>query len=406
MLDLFELDQYNLFSPQAIANPYPIYARLRSEDPVHLDETLGCWVVTRYADVVAALSNRSLSSERISAERLRGKQWQELRPLFHLVSKQMLLSDPPAHTRMRALVSKAFTPRAINVMRAHIQQIVDGLISALLPMGRMDVIQDFAYPLPTIVISEMLGIPQEEREQFKCWTTDLANFLGNPLTLAQSQQAFRSVQALQNSFHTIIEQRRKCPQDDLITALVLAEEKGDVLSEDELFSNCMGLFTAGHETTTNLIGNGLLALLHHPDQLQRLRDEPGLITTAIEELLRFDSPIQYTARLVKKEVEIGGKHIREGEGIMLMLGAANRDPAQFPEPDRLIIGRRENRHLAFGHNIHFCIGAALARLEAHIAFETLLSRLPSISLETEALEWQGNLAFHGLKSLPVAFAGV
>jgi len=396
-------DYESLLSPDVFADPYPFYAELRSNDPVHLDPLLGCWVVTRYTDVISGLSNRCLSSRRITAERMKGQEWEEVLPLFQIVSRQMLLSDPPDHTRIRGLVSKAFTPRVIHAMRPHIEQIVEQHLDAVQEAKQMDVIRDLAYPLPATVIAEMLGVPAEDQDQFRGWTDDLSEFLGNPHTLEQSKQALQSIYALEDYFHRIIAGRRHRPKDDLMNALILAEEQGDALSEAELIGNCMGFLTAGHATTTHLIGNGLLALLRNPDQMQALQHDFSSIAPAVEELLRYDSPVQYTARLAREETEIGGKRIGRGQGVMLVLGSANRDPLQFADPDRLDITRRENRHLAFGHNIHFCIGFALARLEGQIAIEAVLRRMPALSLATQALQWQENLAFHGLKSLPVTF---
>jgi cytochrome P450 len=269
--------------------------------------------------------------------------------------------------------------------------------------GQMDVIKDLAYPLPTKVIAEMLGVPEEDHNQFRLWTSDLAMFLGNPPSISQSRKAQESIDALMKYFRNLVAQRRTHLKEDLLSSLIIAEEQGNVLSEEELFSNCIGLFIAGHETTTNLIGNGLLALLRAPEQLQKLKDEPALMHSAVEELLRYDSPIQYTARLIKKDIELGGKKIGAGQSVMLMIGATNRDPDQFTDPETLNITRNENHHLSFGHNIHFCIGAALARMEAQISLTALLEKAPELRLKSTRLEWQENLAFRGLKSLEISF---
>jgi hypothetical protein len=268
----------------------------------------------------------------------------------------------------------------------------------------MDVIRDLAYPLPTIVIAEMLGVPAGDRARFKQWSDDFAVFLGsfNP-TPEQQQQALASVLELKEYFRALVPELRRRPRGDLLSDLATAEEQGDMLSEEELLANCTLLLFAGHETTTNLIGNGLLALLRHPDQLHRLRAEPRLVGSAVEELLRYESPVQGTRRLAKEAVTVDGRRIERGQFVLLLLGAANRDPEQFPDPDRLDVTRSEVRHLAFGHGPHFCLGAPLARLEGQIALGTLLQRTPGLRLETETVAWREQFALRGLKSLPVSF---
>ncbi|HKO25499.1 MAG TPA: cytochrome P450, partial [Chloroflexota bacterium] len=389
------------------ANPYPLYHRLRSGDPVRWDAPLGAWVVTCYADVQSALGDARLSAERInlSTEWLPEAMRETLGPVFRALSRQMLFLDPPDHTRLRGLVNKAFTPRVVEGMRPHIQAIVDDLLDAVQEAGRMDVIQDFAYPLPAIVIAEMLGVPPEDRDQFRIWSDDFGALIGrSDLTLDGATRALRGVAEFMDYFRNIVAWRRASPRDDLLQSLIAAEDRGDALSEEELLANCVLLLAAGHGTTTHLIGNGLLALLRNPDQLRKLRDDPTLIAAAVTELLRYDSPVQATGRVAAQELPIGARRVGVGEGLILCLGAANRDPEQFPDPDRLDIGRRENRPIAFGHGIHFCLGAPLARIEAQIAFATLLRRLPGLHLGTEVLEWEPSLSFRGLARLPVAFA--
>jgi cytochrome P450 len=290
-------------------------------------------------------------------------------------------------------------------MRPRVQQVVDDLLDAVCGDGRMDAIADFAYPLPAIVIAETLGVPPADRDQFKRSADAIVSFLGSGRAVAEhARHAQRSYLALaENLLQPLIEERRRAPRADLISALIAAEGGGDGLSAEELTAMCVSFLTAGHETTTNLIGNGLLALLRHPAELRRLRDDPGLISTAVEELLRYDSPVQRQWRLASEELEIRGQPIAAGELVIQMLGAANRDPAQFPEPDRLDLGRQENRHVAFGNGVHFCLGAPLARVEGQVAFATLLRRLPDLALAHEELEWHPNMAFRGLKALPVVF---
>jgi hypothetical protein len=301
-------------------------------------------------------------------------------------------------------VNKAFTPRIVEKMRVHIQYIVDELLDAVQNSGRMDVIRQFAYPLPMTVTMEMLGLPPEDRDQFKKWSDDFMAVIGvvrrEPNLMETARQ---SLAEFTDYIGDLQEQRRQQPQDDLLGALFNVEEEGNKLSHEELVANSILLLAAGHETTTNMIGNGLLALLHYPDQMQKLRDNPSLITPAVEELLRYDNPVQIMWRLATEDLEIGGKRIGQGQMINLIVGAANRDPAQFPEPDRLDLSRLENRHAGFGFGIHFCLGASLARLEGEIAINTVLRRLPTLQLETEALEWQESPTFRGVKALPVAF---
>jgi cytochrome P450 len=321
------------------------------------------------------------------------------------LGQSMLFQDPPDHTRLRTLVSKAFTPRVIEGMRGHIQQVVDGLLDTVAAAGRMDVVADLAYPLPVIVICEMVGVPAEDRDKLRDWSYAIARSL-DAIAVPNEEIARRANQAqdaLTQYFARLIEERRRAPRADLLSALIAAEEAGDRLSTQELFATGILLFIAGHETTVNLIGNGTLALLKNPDQLQRLRAEPGLIAGAVEELLRYDSPVQRTGRLLYEDVTIDGKTIPKGSIAVALLGAANRDPAHFPDPDRLDITRPDNRHLAFGWGIHFCLGAPLARLEGQIAFGTLLRRFPRLALGADQVEYRETSTLRGLRALPVTF---
>ena len=391
---------FNPMAPEFLADPYPMYHRLRAEEPVH-HSPLGFWVLTRYDDVVAALRDPRLAKEAIAGF---------IAARFGAPVPQMGLSmldrDPPDHTRLRALVSKAFTPRVVETLRPHIQQIVDGLVDAAQDRGSMDLIEEFAYPLPVIVICEMLGVPVEDHERFKGWGLDIARGLDAILLPPDSDVGRRAVagrHALADYFRDLIAERRAAPRADMLSALIAAEEAGDKLSEDELLATCILLLVAGHETTVNLIGNGSLALLRHPEQLRRLRENPGLIGTAVEELLRYDGPVQRTARIPSADVTIDGHTITKGEMVMPFIGAADRDPAQFPEPDRLDIARADNRHIAFGWGIHFCLGAPLARVEGQLAINTLLRRLPKLALDTDKPEFRQSLTLRGLRALPVRF---
>jgi cytochrome P450 len=391
---------FNPMDPEFIADPYPIYHALRAEDPVHLSP-LGFWVLTRYEDVVATLRDPRFAKEALAA--FVAARFGVAMPGVGL---SMLDRDPPDHTRLRGLVSKAFTPRVVEGLRPHIQEIVDDLLDRVEGAGAMDLIEDFAYPLPVIVICEMLGVPVADRERFKGWGLDIARGLDAIWLPAESQvarQSMASRHALTGYFRELIAERRAAPRADLLSALIAAEETGDRLSEEELLATCILLLVAGHETTVNLIGNGTLALLRHPAELRRLREDPGLVAGAVEELLRYDGPVQRTARIPSEDVVIGGRAIGKGELVMPFIGAADRDPAQFREPDRLDITRADNRHIAFGWGIHFCLGAPLARLEGQIAFQTLFPRLPKLALATDRPPYRQSLTLRGLSALPVSF---
>ena len=407
-------DVYGRLDPEIIANPYPSYHQLRTEDPVHWGEGRQGWLLTRYADVLEALRDRRLSADRISAyaNRIPEPMKETMAPIFRIFSNMMLLSDPPNHTRLRSLANKAFTPRVGEAIRSQIQAIVDQSLDRVAVEGRMDVISDLAYPLPVTVVCGMLGVARQDQDQFKGWADDLAAFLGGLRNLAEIiGPAQRSALEMTEYLKGIIRECRQNPRDDLISALVAAEEQGDVFSEEELFSMFIGLQVAGHETTTNLIGNGLLALFQNPEQMQKLKNDPSLIESAVEEFLRYHSPIQTTSRIAMEDLEIGGKLIAKGQLVFTYLGAANRDPAQFPDPDRLDVTRQENRHVALGFGPHFCLGAALGRLEGQIAISTVLRRMPQLRVEPplssesplEDFSWRDNPVFHGLESLPVVF---
>jgi pimeloyl-[acyl-carrier protein] synthase len=395
------VQSFNPMDPEFLADPYPTYHRLRAEDPVH-QSPLGFWVLTRYDDVSAVLRDprfikeplAALVAARFGAEVPRG------------VGLSMLDRDPPDHTRLRGLVSKAFTPRVVDGLRPRIQQIVDELITRAQAVGSMDVIEEFAYPIPVNVICEMLGVPVADHERFKGWSLDIARGLDSIWLPPDSEVPRRSAasrHAINDYFRGLIAQRRASPRGDLLSALIVAEEAGDKLNEEELLATCILLLIAGHETTVNLIGNGVLALLRNPGELERLRATPGLITNAVEELLRYDGPVQRTARVASAPATIGGRTIAKGEMVMPFVGAADRDPSQFPDPDRLDLARADNRHIAFGWGIHFCLGAPLARVEGQIAIDALVRRLPRLELMTDEPEYRQSLTLRGLKTLPVKF---
>jgi cytochrome P450 len=390
----------NPMDPEFVADPYPTYHRLRTEDPVH-QSPLGFWILTRYDDVVTSLRDPRFGKEAIAA--VVAARFGSVPPGYGL---SMLDRDPPDHTRLRSLVSKAFTPRVVEVLRPRVQRIVDELLAGVQAQGHMDLIEDFAYPLPVIVICEMLGVPAQDRDRFRAWGLDIARGLDAIMLPPESDVIARSLasrKALGGYFRELIAERRRQPRADVLSGLIAAEEAGDKLGEEELLATCILLLVAGHETTVNLIGNGTLALLRHPDQLRRLRDDPGLIASAVEELLRYDGPVQRTARVPSEDVKIGGRIIPKGEMVMPFIGAADRDPAQFPEPDRLDLGRADNRHIAFGWGIHFCLGAPLARVEGQIAIDALVRRLPRLALATDRPEFRQSLTLRGLAALPVTF---
>ena len=390
--------EFNPYDPAFNADPYPTYHRLRAEDPVHRTP-MGFWILTRYDDVATVLRDA----------RFGRKGFDELiRDRFgeNTFDQAMLFRDPPDHTRLRALVNKAFTPRVIEEMRAKIQKTVDRLLDGVRDARAMDVIADLAYPLPVSVISEMLGVPAEDRDLFRGWSADIARSL-DAITLPTEPEVVErgnaARHALSSYFRALIAERRRRPQRDLLSDLIAAEEQGDKLSEEELMATILLLFVAGHETTVNLIGNGALALLRNPNQLEALRRSPALIGGAIEELLRYDAPVQRTGRMPNTDVELGGKRIAKGDLVLSLIGAANRDPAHFAEPDRLDLARADNRHLAFGWGIHFCLGAPLARAEAQAAIGTIARRMPALALATPTPDWREASALRGLKTLPVTF---
>ncbi len=397
------LSLYQLLDPEVLANPYPLYHRLRREDPVHWDPFLHEWVVTRYADVMTVFqdfsANRTPTPEQLTRLRMTA-----LKPFARVMVRQMVFLDQPAHSRIRDLASKAFTPRRVKVLRPHIQDITDSLLDAVQPKGRMDVIADLGYPLPAIVTAEMLGVPVTDRDQLKPWSEDFAELLGNfQYNPDRAPHLLRSLEEMCAYFLAAVQEHREHPRDDVISALVTAEQDGDRLTDEEIVANCILIMVGGQETTTNLIGNGMLSLLRYPDQLEKLQADSSLIPPAVEELLRYESPIQHTTRVAPNDLVLGGKTIRKGQTVIAVMGAANRDPEQFPDPDRLDICRQDNRHVAFAYGSHFCFGAPLARLEGQVVFETVLRRIPNLRLEPGPLTWRGNLDLRGLTTLPVTF---
>ena len=397
------LSLFQLLDPEVLANPYPLFERLRTEAPVHWDPYLHAWVVTRYADVVTVLhhlsANRTPSPEQFAAMGLA-----ELGPLAQVMVKQMLFMDAPDHTRLRGLASTAFTPARVEALRSHIQEILNNLLEPLLPAGQMDVIADLAAPLPAIVTAEMMGLPISDANQLKDWSADFAEVLGNfQHNPDRACRTLKCVEEMTSYFRDAVQKMRTDPREGLINALLTAELDGDRLTEEEIIANCIVTMVGGQETTTNLIGNGVLTLLRHPDQLERLQNDLTLIPSAVEELLRYESPSQHTARICREDTELGGQIIRKGQAVIAVMAAGNRDPERFPDPDRLDLGRTDNRHLAFGWASHFCFGAPLARIEGQLVFEALVRRTANMVIAPGPIVWRDNLGLRGLTSLQVTF---
>jgi cytochrome P450 len=401
----------NIAASDFKANPFPIYRRLRETAPVHRvklpDGQMG-WLVTRYDDVVRVLTDdrfakdafRVLSKEQLSKAPLLAKL---MTPLLMPVARHMLNRDPPDHTRLRALVQQAFSPRLVEGMRGRIQALADELFDRVERRGRMDLIADYALPIPTTVIAEMLGVPVADRHKFHRWSGAM---LAAGATRFGLLRAMPSALRFMRYIRQLIKIRRANLRDDLISALITAKDANERLNDDELLSMILLLIVAGHETTVNLIASGILALLQHPDQLKRLRSDPALIKPAVEELLRFTAPVETgTERFATEEVELAGVKIAQGALVIASIASANRDESQFAGPDTLDITREPNRHLAFGQGIHFCLGASLARLEGQTAIKTLLARTSDLRLAVEptALRWRSGLVLRGLKALPVSF---
>lgn len=407
-----QIERLNPFLPEFIADPYTFYRRYREEDPVHWGissnpQLPGAWYIFRYDDVVRILEDPQFGRE---AWRAREDIKDPIVPAAYnkfrsIVSNWLVFRDPPDHTRLRSLVNKAFSPKVVESMRPAICNIADSLLDRVHNHGEMDLIEEFALPLPVMVIAALQGVDAKDLPSFRQWSMALleantSRLTPGPEAYARAEQA---TQSFIDYFNQVIAERRAEPRADLITALVKARDEGDKLSDEEVLAMCIHLLTAGHETTINLIGKGMLALLRNPDALKMLRAHPERIPTAVEELLRYDSPVQMVTRWAYADVEIGGKPIRRGDSVGLMLGSANRDPARFKNPDALNLQREDCQHCVFGSSIHFCIGSALARAEGQIAFNVLLNRLPELRLTNQTLVWGSSIVFHGPKHLRVAF---
>ena len=388
----------------AAQDPYPRYDQLRSEDPVHWNDGAQVWVLTRYQDVLDAMRDPRLSSTGITALTQKVGGVEGVPDLEQTFLGMMLFADPPDHTRLRSLANKAFTPRVLERMRSQIQDAADRLLDDIQERGSMEVVSELAYPLPAMVITEVLGVAGGDPATFKKMSNDLATFAGD---IRQAEEnvgpIIESMAELKEYLQDAAAQRRTEPKDDLLSALVAAEDQGDSFSEDELYSMCAMLTFAGHETTTILIGNGILTLLQHPSELERLRQDPSLLESAVEEVIRYTGPVQAISRMVLEDLQIGDNQIAKGERISMNIASANRDPAQFSDPYRFDIQRNEGRHLGFGFGIHFCLGAALARMEAQAVIGSVVRRMPELRLEEPGIEWRNSPVLRGLKTLPVTF---
>lgn len=388
-------------APGFVEDPYPYYARLRAVGPMHQPRPGGPWWAVDHASAIQVLTDHRMIKGTPDGPPLAPAGHEHLPPL----QPSMLMRNPPDHTRLRGLVNRAFTPAAVAGLRPRIERIASDLLDQSAPRGRMDLIADFAGPLPAIVIAELLGVPLEDRTQFQKWSGRLVLLLDPSQPEPVRRDAAGARLELLEYFHALLAERRMAPRPGLLGDLVLAEEAGDRLSAGEVLSTAMVLLTAGHETTTHLIGTGTLTLLRWPDQLERLRREPDLIPRAVEELLRFEPPVHLDGRVAAEDVEIGGQRVRAGEQVMAALASANRDGQVFDDPERLDVARHPNPHLAFGRGIHFCLGAPLARLEGQIAFGALLQRLPRLEADpTAPPEWNGNLAIRGLRLFGVRWS--
>ena len=389
---------YNPLSARMAQDPYPVYAALRERNPVHRSRLMNAWLFTRHADVDTILRDH----QRFGNDPRKGELNRRQRANLPAEDEfTMLFLDPPDHKRLRALVNKAFTPKAVNALEPHIRSLLGDLLDDIEDLAGFDLMQAVAQPLPVIVIAEMLGVPPEDRAQFKVWSNQRARVLEPIIEPRERAVAETASRALDKYFRPIVKERRAAPQDDIVSALAQAEDEGDRLTEREMLNMLRLLLIAGNETTTNLIGNGMLALLRHPEQLQRLREDPSLIPSAVDELLRFDSPVQTDFRRALADCEVNGFPLRQRDNVVVLLGAANRDPAVFEDPDRLDVGRGDRSHLSFGRGIHHCLGAPLARLEGRIVLETLLERFSQIGLGAESPRFRNSIVLRGLESLPI-----
>lgn len=399
--------QFDPLSPEFQRNPYPTYKTLRAETPIFFHDGSRMWFLATYEDVATLLRDRRLgrSIDHVLSREQRGlpPPPEKYAAFDKLSLHSMFDKEPPDHTRIRSLVHKAFTPRRVENLRIHIQAITDDLLDRVQANGRMDIIADFSTPLPVIVIAELLGIPEEDRRKLRPWSQDIVAMYELGHTEEQGRRAVQAATEFSDYLRALAAERRQHPRDDLISALATVEEAGDRLTMDELISTCVLLLNAGHEATVNVIGNGMLALLQRPDQLRKLQNDLSLVRSAIEEMMRFDTPLQMFRRWVLEDIIYKGCEFKQGVELALMFGSANRDEARFPDADQLDVGRVDNPHISFSAGIHYCLGAPLARLELEIAVGTLLRRMPDLQLDGPKPEYRDTYVIRGLKALPVTF---
>jgi len=396
-----------VFSDEILQNPYPTYARLHEEGPVHYLDVGGKWAVWSifsHSECSAIAKDPRCSAKRAQHMLLTLpiSRQSEFSELARMLGLWLIFMDPPEHTRLRKLLNKGFSPAAIEGLRPQVEGIVDRMLRPLQRGSEVELMREFANPMPVRIISEMLGVPQELHDTFVNWSRAMAVFRGNPnRTVEEARAAQDALIELTDFFRKTVAERRRNKGNDLISLLIDIEEEGEVLTEEELYAQCIALLFAGHETTRNLIGNGMYTLLQHPQETAELREKPEMIRTAVEEILRYESPVQLTARVLKEDIEVCGQSIPKKGSILCMLGAANRDPKQFKEPNQLNLKRLNNQHLAFSAGPHFCIGSQLARLEGQVALLNLVQRFPEMKLTGPRPEWASTFGFRGLKSLPV-----
>ena len=400
---------YDLFSPEALASPYLLYKQMQESDPVYYSESLGFWFVTRYQDVEAALKDERLSSDRstLFIHQLGDLDIGLIQNFRRLIGNMMLEKDPPVHTQMRKLANQGFTPRALESWRSIIQQTSDRLLDQVQDQNRMDIVADLSVPLPAMTIAEIFGVPERDRANLIQWAADIGTFWGSPSGKDIEELARRADTAstqFTQLIEQIVEERRHQPGTDMISLLTMAYE-AQGLNFEQLPSLCILILNAGHLTTTDLIPNGISALLNHPEQLQKLMAHPELMPSAVEEMIRYDSPTPFVFRVAKEEMVISGKTIPAGSVIALGLGAANHDPARFANPSQFDITRSPNEHLGFAPGVHYCLGVVLARMELAICFTALLKRMPNLQFDPSrtAIPRQTSLAFKGFDALPVLF---
>jgi cytochrome P450 len=395
------------FGGDTLQDPYPMYARMHEGGPLHLldvDGKWAAWAIFSHAECSSVAKDPRLSAKRAQQmlSLLPLESQGEFTELARLLNLWLIFMDAPEHTRLRKLLNRGFSPAAVEGLRPQVEAIVDRMLTPLQGGSEVDLMREFANPMPVRIISEMLGVPQELHQTFVEWSRSIAVFRGNPdRTVEQARAAQDALIAMTDFFRKTVAERRRNKGDDLISLLIDIEEDGEVLTEEELYAQCIALLFAGHETTRNLIGNGMYTLLKYPEATAELREKPEMIRSAVEEILRFESPVQFTARVLKEDIEVCGQRIPKRWSILCMLGAANRDPKQFKEPDQLNLKRLNNQHLAFSAGPHFCIGNQLARLEGQISLLSLVLRFPKMKLAGPTPEWAATFGFRGLTSLPV-----